>query len=106
MANEEFRATNRVFEEEVVGRGDRVVEGPWGVAVAAQIDGGRMPSGVEGIRLQTLSLDVLGDRAQEIGRAELTVAGGQGPVALKYVVLWKREDGAWRWDVDIWNADS
>ena len=24
MANEEFRATNRVFEEEVVGRGDLV----------------------------------------------------------------------------------
>ena len=28
------------------------------------------------------------------------------PVALKYVVLWKREAGGWRWDVDIWNADS
>ena len=123
MANEEFRATNRVFEEEVVGRGDfsalervytrdaRILPpgAPMVSGRAAIADfwrGAAAALGVEGIRLQTLSLDVLGDRAQEIGRAELTVAGGQGPVALKYVVLWKREDGAWRWDVDIWNADS
>ena len=123
MANEEFRATNRVFEEEVVGRGDfsalervytrdaRILPpgAPMVAGRAAIADfwrGAAVALGVEGIRLQTLSLDVLGDRAQEIGRAELTVAGGQGPVALKYVVLWKREDGAWRWDVDIWNADS
>jgi ketosteroid isomerase-like protein len=125
MSNEEFRATNRVFEEEVVGRGDfgaldrvytrdaRILPpgGPMVTGRAAIADfwrGAAAALEVEGIRLQTVSLDVLGgDRAQEVGRAELRTKGGGGaPMVLKYVVLWKREDGAWRWDVDIWNADS
>ena len=123
MADEEFRATNRVFEEEVVGRGDfgalervytrdaRILPpgAPMVTGLAAIAEfwrGAASALGVEGIRLRTVSLDVLGDRAQEVGRAELAVKGGGAPVALKYVVLWKREDGGWRWDVDIWNADS
>lgn len=123
MANEEFQAINRVFEEEVVGRGefgalervytrDARILPPGGpmvtgrAAIAEFWRGAAAALGVEGIRLQTVSLDVLGDRAQEIGRAELMVTGGQAPMALKYVVLWKREEGGWRWDVDIWNSDS
>ena len=123
MANEEFRATNRVFEEEVVGRGDfgaleRVYTRearllppgvPMVTGLAAIAEFWRRAAaalGVEAVKLRTVSLDVLGDRAQEVGRAELTVKGGGAPAALKYVVLWKREDGSWRWDVDIWNADS
>ncbi len=123
MADEEFRATNRVFEEEVVGRGDfgalervytrdaRVLPpgAPAVTGLAAIADywrGAASALGVEGIKLHTGSLDVLGDRAQEVGRAELSVKGGGSPVALKYVVLWKRDGGGWRWDVDIWNADS
>jgi len=70
----------------------------WRGAVAAM--------NVQSLRLHTLSLDVFGDQAQEVGRAELAVEGGGAPMALKYVVLWKREDGGWRMDVDIWNADS
>jgi ketosteroid isomerase-like protein len=123
MANEEFRATNRVFEEEVVGRGDfgalervytrgaRILPpgAPTVTGLPAIADfwrGAAAALGVEGIKLHTVSLDVSGDRAQEVGRAELTVKGGGAPVALKYVVLWKREGGGWRWDVDIWNSDS
>lgn len=124
MANEEFRATNRVFEEEVVGRGDfgalervytrdaRILPpgGPMVTGRAAIAEfwrGAAAALGVEGIKLHTVSLDAVGgDRAQEVGRAELALKGGGAPMALKYVVLWKREDGAWRWDVDIWNSDS
>ena len=123
MADEGFRATNRVFEEEVVGRGDfgalervytrgaRIL--PPGAplvagreAIAEFWRGAAAALGVQGVKLHTISLDVFGDRAQEVGRAELAVEGGEAPVALKYVVLWKREDGGWRWDVDIWNADG
>ncbi len=123
MAHEGFRATNRVFEGEIVGRGDfgalERVHTPdarilppgspvvTGIPAIAEFWRGTAASlGVEGIELRTVSLDVLGDRAQEVGRAELAVKGAAAPVALKYVVLWKRMDGVWRWDVDIRNADG
>ena len=123
MSHEEIRATNRVFEGEVIGRRDfgaleRVYTrnarllppgAPMVTGRAAVADfwrGALDALGVESLRLHTLSLDVFGDDAQEVGRAELAVKGDGAPMALKYVVLWKREDGAWRWDVDIWNADS
>ena len=123
MAHEDIQATNRVFEEEVIGRRDfgaleRVYTRnarllPPGAptvtgrdAVADFWRGAVAAMNVQSLRLHTLSLDVFGDQAQEVGRAELAVDGGGAPMALKYVVLWKREDGGWRMDVDIWNADS
>ena len=123
MAHEDIQATNRVFEEEVIGRRDfgaleRVYTRnarllPPGAptvtgrdAVADFWRGAVAAMNVQSLRLHTLSLDVFGEQAQEVGRAELAVEGGGAPMALKYVVLWKREDGGWRMDVDIWNADS
>lgn len=123
MAHEDIQATNRVFEEEVIGRRDfgaveRVYTRnarllPPGAptvtgrdAIADFWRGAVAAMNVQSLRLHTLSLDVFGDQAQEVGRAELAVEGGGAPMALKYVVLWKREDGGWRMDVDIWNADS
>ena len=123
MAHEDIQATNRVFEEEVIGRRDfgaleRVYTRnarllPPGAptvtgrdAIADFWRGAVAAMNVQRLRLHTLSLDVFGDQAQEVGRAELAVEGGGAPMALKYVVLWKREDGGWRMDVDIWNADS
>lgn len=58
--------------------------------------------GVTRVQLATQELEVVGDVAHEIGKATLTLGDGQEAQA-KYVVLWKREDGQWRWDVDIWN---
>ena len=56
------------------------------------------------IELSTVELQPLGDAACEIGRATLTLGGQQG--VAKYVVLWRQEDGRWRWDVDIWNMEA
>ena len=123
MAHEEFRATNRIFEEEVVGRGDfaalaRVYTAgarllspgvPAITGLAGITDywkGAAVALGVTGVTLHTVELTVTGDRAAELGRAEVLTAPGAPPVGLKYVVLWKREDGAWKWDVDCWNMDS
>ena len=44
----------------------------------------------------------MGDHAYEIGRARLTLGGGQ-QAGVKYVVIWKQEDGRWKLLVDIWN---
>jgi ketosteroid isomerase-like protein len=59
--------------------------------------------GVTSVQLATEELEVVGDVAHEIGKATLTLAGGHQAQA-KYVVIWKRLDGQWRWDVDIWNS--
>jgi ketosteroid isomerase-like protein len=61
--------------------------------------------GLTRVELRTVQLEPLGDGAYEIGRALLTVGGGQ-QVAAKYVVVWKREGGRWRWHIDIWNLES
>jgi len=117
----EFRATNQVFENEVIGKRnytalDRVyttdarilppgapmiigrnnIRGFWQAAVEAL----NPTSG----RLESLALEVHGDSATEIGRA--TLESDQGPMDVKYVVVWKREDNLWKWHIDIWNTNA
>lgn len=61
--------------------------------------------GVRSVTLATVDLQMLGDGAVEIGRATLTLQDGT-VVPAKYVVVWKQEDGRWRWDIDIWNMNA
>ncbi len=66
-------------------------------------------SGVRAVALQTDDLEVAGDMAREIGTGTLTLAseGGEEQTAtVKYVVVWKRQGGDWRWHTDIWNTDA
>jgi uncharacterized protein (TIGR02246 family) len=81
--------------EMVQGR-DRITE--FWAAAAQQM-------GIQRVELSTVEVQPLGDGAYEIGRATLALAGGQQATA-KYVVLWKQEDGRWRWHVDIWNMNT
>jgi ketosteroid isomerase-like protein len=60
---------------------------------------------VERVKLSTQVLEVHGDCAHEIGQATLSMAEGRETVA-KYVVIWKQEDGQWRWHIDIWNMNE
>ena len=114
----EFRETNRVFEEEVVAKlnfdaldrvytrdarilppGAEMIQGRekikafWPQAMAAL--------NATAITLRTVELEHLGDTAVEIGRAAVTIPAGR--VEMKYVVVWKLEDGLWKWHIDIWN---
>jgi len=123
MSNEAFGRTNRIFEDAVIARRDFAalaqvytagarlfspgvpaitgladIQEYWKSAVAGL--------GVTGAKLHSLELTVTGDRASEVGRAEVFTTPGAPPVALKYVVLWKQEGGAWKWDVDCWNMDT
>jgi uncharacterized protein (TIGR02246 family) len=83
--------------EMVQGR-DRIAE-YWAAAAA------RSETGVRRVELSTLELQPLGDGAYEVGRATLTLAGGERATP-KYLVVWQQEDGAWRRHVDIWNMDT
>jgi ketosteroid isomerase-like protein len=60
---------------------------------------------VKDASLATVSAEAAGDSVVEIGRAELTLAGGQ-KVPVKYVVHWKRDGDAWKWHTDIWNLNQ
>lgn len=80
--------------ETVVGR--EAAEQFWPAAVAQL--------GATAVKLETIDLQALGDGVYEIGRATISMAGGQQGVA-KYVVVWRQEEGEWRWHVDIWNME-
>lgn len=65
---------------------------------------GAMDMGIVAAKLETVELDVLGDTAVEVGKGTLFAAGDQVADEAKYIVVWKREKGEWRWDRDIWNS--
>ena len=121
---QDIQKTNRVFEQEVAAKrniaaldhvytqnarilppGAEMVSGReniktfWRTAIESM--------GVKAVKLRTVDFQPLGDAGFEIGRAtlEFTAAGAQ-PVDVKYVVLWKRENGEWKWDVDMWSPVS
>ena len=117
-----LRETNRVFEEEVIAKQnfsalDRVYTRnarimPPGAEMMTGLDQAKAfwqqavaALGATAVRLSTIEVEFLGETAVEIGRATITLA--QGPaVDVKYVVVWKQEDGTWKWHIDIWNPVS
>src|SRR3712207_3896928 len=111
----EFRATNEIFETEVIGKRnyaalDRVyttdarilppgapmiigrdnIRGFWQAAVEAL-----NPTGGG---LESLRVEIIGDTAVKIGRANLEAE--QASLDVKYVVVWKREDNNRKWRID------
>ena len=117
-----MRRTNELFDAEVIGKhnidaldlvyttqarilppGAPMIEGRehikafWKQAIAAM--------GITTVKLTIVNAEPAGDGVIEIGRADLTVANGQ-VVTVKYVVCWKQEDGAWKWNIDIWNPNQ
>jgi len=70
---------------------------------------GVINAGVKADNLETLQVEAGGDIAAEVGRYALTArpAGGQAATDNgKYVVVWKRQRGAWKIAVDTWNTDA
>lgn len=62
--------------------------------------------GLTDVRLDTLDLEITGDRAYEVGEATLRLEAPPGKTTtavVKFVVVWKRVDGQWRLHRDIWN---
>ena len=67
---------------------------------------GVFDSGTKGATLTTLELESHGDVAYEVGRYELRGADDVVLDSGKYVVIWKREDGAWKLHRDIWTTSA
>lgn len=66
-----------------------------------------LSSGVTEAKLETLDVEAGGDDlVREIGQFVLTIMQNGETVYSpgKYVVIWKREAGNWKLDVDIWNS--
>lgn len=61
-------------------------------------------AGIASARLETVELDGRGDTAIEVGRYSLGTADGAVADEGKYLVVWKRENGAWKLHRDIWNT--
>ena len=121
-----MQATNRLFNEQVLGQGNfaalddiytadaRIL--PPGAPIVAGREGIRQfwQSAVEALHATSAvltSVDVIpaGDGVVEIGAAALTAEPPGQPAAtmeVKYVVYWREEDGRWKWHVDIWNMNS
>ena len=117
-----MRRTNELFNSEVVGKrnldaldriytaqarvlppgapmiqGREQIKAFWGQALTGM--------GLVSAKLILVDAEEAGEVVIEIGRAVLSLAGGQ-TVSVKYVVHWKQEDGAWKWHTDIWNPDQ
>jgi ketosteroid isomerase-like protein len=119
---QDIQAANRLFEQEVVAKRNLdALDSVYTQDARILPPGGEMISGRESIKafwkgaiagldvtsvtLQTVDFEPLGDTGWEIGRAVLNFASG-GSLHAKYVVVWKKEDGMWKWHVDIWNPNA
>ena len=62
--------------------------------------------GIKEAILKTLSAESYGNTAIEEGRYELYADGHQMLDQGKYIVIWKKEDGKWKLEKDIWNTNT
>ena len=60
--------------------------------------------GIQDVKLESQEVEAHGETAFEVGKYTLYVAGGVEADQGKYVVVWKKEDGAWKLHRDIWNT--
>lgn len=117
----EIQQTNRVFEGAAANRNIEDLDRVYTANARILPPGAEMISGRENIKsfwrgaienmnivsvtLETVDFELLGDTGVEIGRA--TRYPKDAPeVSMKYVIIWKRESGAWKWHVDIWNPNA
>ncbi len=65
---------------------------------------GAFDMGLKQAVLDTVELDGRGDTAIEVGRYRLLTAGDAVADEGKYIVIWKRDAGAWKLHRDVWNT--
>lgn len=65
---------------------------------------GAIDLGIGRATLKSVELEVHGDTAIEVGQFSLKTKDGELADEGKYIVIWKKEDGSWKWHRDIWNS--
>ncbi|MGE3771518.1 MAG: DUF4440 domain-containing protein [Gammaproteobacteria bacterium] len=65
---------------------------------------GALDMGIRGVALKTMEVEQLGSTAIEVGTYALTGGGGATLDKGKYLVVWKKEGGAWKLHHDIFNS--
>ncbi len=66
---------------------------------------GAMDAGVTELEIVAEELEVVGDTAIERGNAQLFLADGTSVDTIKYILIWKEQDGEWLLHRDIWNSN-
>ncbi len=106
VAQRDFDALDRVYTRDarILPPGAEMIAGRENIKNfwRAAID----QMGVSAAKLETVEFEPAGETGFEIGRGRLEFASGAPALDVKYVVVWQREDGAWKWRVDIWNTLS
>ena len=67
---------------------------------------GAMDMGIKEAKLDIVEVERHGDATTEVGRYELSDAGGEVMDQGKYIVVWKQEGGQWKLHRDIWNTSQ
>jgi ketosteroid isomerase-like protein len=65
---------------------------------------GVLDMGVAEVVLETVEFAAQGDTAWEVGQGVLKTKDSHIIDEVKYIVIWKRENGVWKWQHDIWNS--
>ena len=63
-----------------------------------------MDMGIKEAKLDIQEVELQGDTIIEVGRYQLSGAGGEVMDWGKYLVVWKQQDGDWKLHRDIWNT--
>ena len=66
---------------------------------------GFFDSGVRGLKLESIEIESYGDNAYELGKYTLLAEGEVEVDKGKYIVIWKKVDGEWKYYRDIFNSD-
>ena len=75
--------------------GTEAIEGFWGSIFEL---------GVDHVSLETVYAEGRGDSAYEEGKYLLYSADNDLIDQGKYIVIWKKVDGTWKYHIDIWNS--
>ncbi|MCE7982050.1 MAG: DUF4440 domain-containing protein [Caldilinea sp. CFX5] len=62
-------------------------------------------AGIAATEMETLEFAEQDATAWEVGRATLKSKEGQVIDEVKYLVIWQREQGVWKWHRQLWNSN-